>query len=719
MTRTFQRAIVVAALPALLLAGCGGDGGADTASATTGGSGGSATTASLASVNVSETSSQTSAAVGDRVIWTITAVNNGSGATGDTVSLVVSVPGNVGGIAVNAQGATCGPAVSTLTCTIPPGLAAGAAATVTLTATATTAGSLTSSVSTSGEGVSGCAAQGSCSTSVTVAPAAGGAGSSGGSSSGSTNAVGLVPANGETAAYVDTRLQLSFDGTPILGATGLIKVFNATTGAQVDQIDISGAPVTAGGETQTYMPAANTEIDTLGNNTGLTQWRYVYYTPVTISGNTATIRLHDNMLSNGTKYYVTIDNGVLAGKMNGIPFAGITSPTAWTFTTKAAPASQTAVTVASTGTADFRTVQGALDWIMRNSSANASASKTITIQDGSYNEQLFLRNVNNLTISGQSQAGTIVYQDNSESYNPGTGGSKAAPATTLTTEGSGTRRALGGGRSVLLVEGSDLLKLTNFTLQNSHVRQSNFNNQAEALYYNTSTLTASRMVASFMNFLSAQDTIQTKGWVWYYKSYIAGNVDFIWGSPYAALFEQSELHTTFDPIAGSGGSYSANAIIQARAATGYPGFVVLNSALTADATVPAATTYLARSLTGATQATNSYCTQQYTGTGSLGNAQLYCDTAAYISTKMGTHIAGGGWQDPNTNGAMAPYPGTPTATAGWREWLSMDAAGNALSMSGRDTQYATSAIDLSGLNTTAKVFASFKDGNGASWTPTP
>src|SRR5690348_15908786 len=74
----------------------------------------------------------------------------------------------------------------------------------------------------------------------------------------------LVPANGATAAYVDTRLTITFDSAPTLGTSGTIKVFNASDNTLVDTIDISGAPASATGETQTVIPKTNTEIDQIG-----------------------------------------------------------------------------------------------------------------------------------------------------------------------------------------------------------------------------------------------------------------------------------------------------------------------------------------------------------------------------------------------------------------------------------------------------------------------
>lgn len=565
--------------------------------------------------------------------------------------------------------------------------------------------------------------------------------SSSGTSTGSSSSVAsMSPSNGSTAAYVDTSLQITFDGTPTLGTSGFIYVYNADTNTLVDKVGLNAfangswaadtdmttttpvitAATLSSMNTQTAVASADTEVDKIaGNVTTLVSssvplYRFVFYTPVTISGNTATIKLHNGKLAANTNYYVLMDNGVLNGQYGGQTFSGISSKTAWTFKTKADPTSQTAVTVAATGTtADFRTVQGALNWIMNNcggSSTNAcnsaSVAKSISIADGTYPELLFLRGVNNLTISGASQAGTVVQYENFEHYNPGAGGSATVAALTGTNlpkqqqeGGTGLYRPyLGGGRPVLLVESSDLLKLTNFTLKNTHVKSSSYNNQAETIYFNSSTLAGSRLMATSMNFISAQDTIQTKGWAWFYNSYIAGDVDFLWGSPYAALFENTELHTVYDPTTSSGGY-----VIQSRAAWGYPGFVILNSKLTADSGVPTGGAYLARA--NGTTTAGGYCSTStaFAGTGSLsGNSYFYCDSVAYINTTIGTHIADAGWSGtPNQ---------TPALMAGWRE------SGSSPTPSARASTASTS-LDLSSLNTRAKVFAQWNSNTG--WTPTP
>lgn len=525
---------------------------------------------------------------------------------------------------------------------------------------------------------------------------------------------GLSPAVGETAAYKDTLLKLTFDGAPVVTGSGSIRVYRSD-GTLADRIDTSANVVVAGGETQGAIGAANTEIDKIGNGVpSLTQYRYTYYRPARVSGNTVTIKLHDGVLAYDTAYYVQIDQSVFNGPFRGAgSFPGISGTSEWTFRTKAAPSSNTSIVVDDDGPADFRSVQGALNHVMTTgclSCPGAAAAKTITIKNGTYDEQLFLRNVSNLTITGESRAGTIVQNNNWEAFNPGTGGSRAAPNTTFSNIGGastlGNRLALGGGRAVFLIEGGDLLKVNNFTMTNTHVKEATQNSQAEVIYFNSANLNGSRFVGADMNFIGTQDTLQMKGWVWIYNSLVAGDVDFIWGYPYAMLIENSELQTVADPTAPTSGGY----IFQARSAKGYPGFVVLGGSLTAVGGVPNRATYLARS-GGVTQA-QGYCTTILAlGGGSPGNASQYCDNVAFIGVKMGDHIAPTGWFVNPIHNLL------PSSAEGWRESGSLSAAGAPLPLAGRETRYATSSANLSALDTRAKVFARWNGNVG--WNPQP
>src|SRR5262249_18462175 len=142
----------------------------------------------------------------------------------------------------------------------------------------------------------------------------------------------------------------------------------------VDQIDVSNAPSAT--DTQTVIARTNLEIDALGAGAMPDgRARFVWYRPVTITGNSARIKLHNNKLAYGPTYLLTIDNAVISGRIGGAPFSGIAAADGWTFTTKSAPASNTNLVVDDDGdTADFRTLQGALNWVMQRCSTNSPAS---------------------------------------------------------------------------------------------------------------------------------------------------------------------------------------------------------------------------------------------------------------------------------------------------------------------------------------------------------
>ncbi|HSD37320.1 MAG TPA: pectate lyase [Rhodocyclaceae bacterium] len=587
------------------------------------------------------------------------------------------------------------------------------------------------------------------------------------SSSTSSAASPLTPANASTGAYVDTALQITFDAAPTVGTSGFVYVYKSdgtlvdklslnafTNGSWVDDATASTPALTPAllstynTTTLSALAAANTEVDKIGNVSTLTQFRWVLYRPITVSGKTATIKLHDNKLSPSTSYYVLMDSGVLNGTISSTAFNGISSATAWTFTTKADPSSTTSVTVDDDGAADFRTVQGALNWMLKNcggtnnSTSCGTSAKTITIKNGTYNEMLFARSLNNLTIQGESRDGVVVQYNMYNDFNPGTGGSATLTTVTGTNLLSGKaqkakdglyRAYLGGGRPVMLVEGSDLLSLTTFTLNNSHVKDVNYNNQAETIYFNGS----GRLAATYMNFLSAQDTVQVKGYSWFYKSLIAGDVDFIWGSPYAALFENSEIRTVADTADATSGGY----VVQSRAYYGYPGFVFLNSALTAASGVPTGATYLARS-------GGAYCNSNgaNNGTGAYTKGvALYCDAISYVNTTMGAHVASAGWYTnpiPNLPFSSAQFNSsfatqaalyvdlgstgnTNTGTTGiyaangWFEYNSKDVSNASVTSHGTDGTYSqqmTSAVYNSSYASRDLIFKSYN--SNAGWSPT-
>ncbi|HEX8403287.1 MAG TPA: pectinesterase family protein [Duganella sp.] len=469
-------------------------------------------------------------------------------------------------------------------------------------------------------------------------------------------------------AHVDAALKLTFDSPPTLGTGGSIRIFRKSDDALVDVIRLVN------------------ETDSLGY-AGQTAVRKVNTTPISIAGNTMTIKPHSNKLEYGTEYYVAISNGVFTGaSLGGVPFIGIGKLGDWSFTTRAAgPAPGAAsVTVGAADDADFGTVQAALNYAMKEVAAGDPL--TIRVRNGVYTELLYLRGKNNVTLVGESRDGTVIQYTNHDSLNSGTGGSQSPDSA-----------AMSGGRSVMLVEAADLLTLDTLTLKNTTLRSGAISAQAEAIYFNSDNR---RLVAKNAAFHSEQDTLNLKGYAWFYRSLVAGNVDFIWGGSRAALFEESEIRSLGDTTSATGGGY----VLQARVPNAADkGFVFLNSRLThgpgpgpLHGDVPAGATYLARSPGG-------------TAT---------WDNIAFINTRMDNHVAAVGWAGAGVNGQPAPNPVTPNAASGWREYGTTNLAGDPVNLAARVGGFQLSASDVAtGFASRALVFSAWAGGEG--WDPQP
>ena len=464
--------------------------------------------------------------------------------------------------------------------------------------------------------------------------------------------------------YADGNLVLTFDAVPTLGSTGSARIFRTRDDAQVDVIRLQN------------------ETDMLGyaGPDGAQPRRYVSSDRrIQVAGNSVVITPHNAVLDFGEEYYVAIADGLVTGQLAGAPFHGLGKAAAWSFTTRAEPApTKTTLSVDDDGTtADFRSVQGALNFVMKNVPPDGAV--TIDIKNGKYRELLFLRGHNNVSLVGESRDGVVIQYTNYESLNGGSGASQAAA--------SGTP---GGGRSVFLIESCDLLTLASLTIQNTTVRSSAQSSQAETLYFNAD---AGRLIAKNSSFISEQDTLQLKGYAWFYKSLIAGNVDFIWGANHVALFEDSEIRSVGDSSGPDRGGY----VVQARTATqADKGFVFLHSTFThgpgpSGSDVPAAATYFARS---------------------SGNTTAW-DNVAIIDCEIGDHIAPVGWAY-DLAGQPKSNPALSTATSGWREYASHGAGGD---MTQRKNAYALTAEEATAFSTRAQIFAAFA--NNAGWTPEP
>jgi hypothetical protein len=302
----------------------------------------------------------------------------------------------------------------------------------------------------------------------------------------------------------DATLRLTFNQPPMLADSGKIEVCRISDGAPVETIDL-GTP----------LPVVQ---------------------PVWIEGNTAHVRPRAHSLSPNESYRVRFSSGVFQDQF-GNKFAGIAD--GWTFHTKAPPPHHSAsVTVAADGSADFCTVQGAIDQVEPHRHQPA----VIFVRKGRYAELVRIPpERTHIHVVGEDRKGTVIACLNNDKLNPGP-----------------TQRA------VLGVEGNDFV-LENLTVQNTTPYKGS---QAEAVY-----VSADRCVLRNSDFLSFQDTLCLNGRVYVSDCYIEGDVDYVWGYG-SAVFERCELRTMHD-----------GCVVQARNSEARPGYVFLDCRLTAIPTV--------------------------------------------------------------------------------------------------------------------------------------
>ena len=391
----------------------------------------------------------------------------------------------------------------------------------------------------------------------------------------------MFPGPNATNVCRDPQLRVTFPAPPTLGNSGTIQVLTES-GTVAASVNLATMTVT----------------DTIGGMSfSLERRAYV-------DGNTAVIYLPSKGLSYGQSYHVNVPAGAIVPSGGGS--FSITGSSAWKFSTvAAAPASLANVTVALDGSGAFCSLQGALDALPSN---NSQAS-TITVNSGKYHEIVYWKSKSNVTVHGQSRKETILLGTNNNDMNPST-----------------KSRALVGADS------SSGLVFENLTIHNLTPQGGS---QAEALRLEGCTHCTIRDA----DILSLQDTLLWSGTLYAKNCYIAGNVDFIWGTG-AAYFDQCEIKTV-----GRSGY-----VVQSRNGTSGYGYVFVDSKITADSGITGSV--LARIDVSA-----------YPGS-----------HVAYINCALGTHISSAGWTITG---------GSPSASLRFWEYQSTDLDGNALNVSGR------------------------------------
>jgi pectinesterase len=340
-----------------------------------------------------------------------------------------------------------------------------------------------------------------------------------------TTKVACFPANKAAGVNPDTHLVLTFFSAPALGKSGQIRIYDAADHSLVDTLDLS---IPAGPDPThrittppaqaidpnpatptTTTPAVKTtpadlhnyQLTTIG---GLADFHFY---PVILHGNVATIYPHNNVLRYRHKYIVRIDPGVFT-PANGV-FAGFTTDSAWTFTTKAAPpaANATRVVVAADGSGDFNTVQGAVDFVP----ANHPQRVTIFIKDGTYEEIVFFRDKADITFRGEDRDKVQVGYGNNSAFNPPMPGPSR--------------------RCAFSAYNSTGIEFINFSVSNY------FTGQAEGLL-----ISGSKNIVSHVNIKGSGDALNLRGSVYLTDSRIIGDGDTILGVG-PAFFNHCEIQS--------------------------------------------------------------------------------------------------------------------------------------------------------------------------------
>ncbi len=344
------------------------------------------------------------------------------------------------------------------------------------------------------------------------------------------NGIALYPASGSKNVNPDTHLVLTFSDTPVLGDSGMIRVYDAATHQLVDSLDLSipAGPIqsrTYGPEcdyikvpydyTRTQMPTnRDTRPGTPSGTAEPTPPDYqltiiggftdaFHFHPVIVRDSVATIYLHNNMLEYGHRYYVTIDEGVLSVADGS--FHGIKQKNQWAFTTKdAGPASRDTLIVDANGTGDFNTIQGALDYI-----PDFSPEQTvILVKAGDYEELVYTRNKSNLKIKGSGMANTKVHYANNEVFNP-------HPLTLKTNEWPGT---FPSRRAAFMLDNCKDVIVEDITIA------TDLKGQAEGLLLN-----GERIALYRVHIIGSGDALQANGTIYMEACELDGGGDTILG----------------------------------------------------------------------------------------------------------------------------------------------------------------------------------------------
>ena len=357
--------------------------------------------------------------------------------------------------------------------------------------------------------------------------------------------VAQFPHQHAQAVNPDTQLVLRFNSAPLLARAGQVRVYDAADGRLVDTLNLSIPP---GPTERNLVPApylaspypypnlarrpANADTRPGTPTAGVTPapvpvpGRYqltiiggftegFHFHPIIVRGNEARIQLHHNLLGYGKTYYVEIDPGVLTVADGS--FKGMQGRDAWRFSTRSRPPSRDAarLTVSADGTGDFNTVQGALDFVPDRPRRRV----TIFVRNGDYEEIVYFRNKQRLTILGEDRDKVRIHYANNEVFNP-------HPFNLSTNEQPGT---FPSRRAAFMADHASDIALVNLTIQTT------LKGQAEGLLIN-----GERNIVSHVTVIGDGDALQTNGSAYYTDFKLQGGGDTILGRG-PAFFRRCEI----------------------------------------------------------------------------------------------------------------------------------------------------------------------------------
>lgn len=356
----------------------------------------------------------------------------------------------------------------------------------------------------------------------------------------------LRPASGETGVNPDTRLEISFQQIPKLATRGKIRIMDASNDSVVDVLDLSIPPGPRNSRTpapydrmtyeaeenylrenrdssgRLFVPVPQEDIYQHTYIGGTLESDIYHFYPVLFHERVATICLHHRSLEYDKTYYVEVDPEVFTLKDGD--FEGISGKRAWRFTTKEVPPSveQPLLTVAGDGSGDFNTVLGAIEFIPEKHPDR----KTIFIKNGRYEEMVYFRNKENISITGEDRDSVLICYANNGVFNPRPTGPREEMI-----ERFRNRRAVFG------IDHSNGIHLSNLTIQSLGDMPA----QAEGLL-----VIGERNIVNNATIIGSGDALQATGTIYISNSSIKGFGDNVLGYG-AVFFEGCDLISTYGP----------------------------------------------------------------------------------------------------------------------------------------------------------------------------